>query len=94
LKNDGKKFIEMMEQLAERRMAREEDAQQFNSLYNHPPSNRPLSPHHHAHSHGSPQDDDDYDDEDDGEDSYDSQDDDYDEEEMVTNSLKLEVFYG
>jgi hypothetical protein len=27
LKNEGKKFIEMMEQLAERRMAREEDAQ-------------------------------------------------------------------
>lgn len=26
LKNDGKKFIEMMEQLAERRMAREQDA--------------------------------------------------------------------
>lgn len=27
LKNDGRKFIEMMEQLAERRMQREEDAQ-------------------------------------------------------------------
>lgn len=27
LKNDGKKFIEMMEQLAERRMQREEEAQ-------------------------------------------------------------------
>lgn len=36
LKNDGKKFIEMMEQLAERRMAREEDArEQFERSYDH-----------------------------------------------------------
>jgi hypothetical protein len=40
LKNDGKKFIEMMEQLAERRMAREEDSsEQFsNPNYDHPPN--------------------------------------------------------
>ena len=36
LKNDGKKFIEMMEQLAERRMAREEDArEQFERGHSH-----------------------------------------------------------
>ncbi|KAK0641502.1 salt tolerance down-regulator-domain-containing protein [Cercophora newfieldiana] len=36
LKNDGKKFIEMMEQLAERRMAREEDVrEQFGRGHNH-----------------------------------------------------------
>lgn len=36
LKNDGKKFIEMMEQLAERRMAREEDArEQFERGFGH-----------------------------------------------------------
>lgn len=73
----------MMEQLAERRMAREEDAKEYSNLYSHPSSNRPLSPHHHTHNHGPPQDDDDYDDDEDGEDSYDSQEDDYDEEEMV-----------
>ncbi|KAG9240772.1 salt tolerance down-regulator-domain-containing protein [Calycina marina] len=50
LKNDGKKFIEMMEQLAERRMAREEDAeaqkQQAYANYSHPPNGM------HSHSHG------------------------------------------
>lgn len=36
LKNDGRKFIEMMEQLAERRMAREEDAkEQYSRTYGH-----------------------------------------------------------
>ncbi|KAL2018502.1 hypothetical protein VTK56DRAFT_787 [Thermocarpiscus australiensis] len=35
LKNDGKKFIEMMEQLAERRMAREEDAREQFERYGH-----------------------------------------------------------
>ena len=50
LKNDGKKFIEMMEQLAERRMAREEDAekQQAYANYGHPPNGM----HSHSHSHG------------------------------------------
>lgn len=68
LKNDGKKFIEMMEQLAERRMQREQEAEYAASQ----PS----------HSHGPngqepPLDEDEYEEE---EEDYDSQDD-YDEEE-------------
>lgn len=84
LKNDGKKFIEMMEQLAERRMAREEDArEQFaNPNYGHPP-NGAMHPHSHGHNHPPPPDDEEYDEEDEEEDEYDSQDEDYDEEEMV-----------
>jgi hypothetical protein len=84
LKNDGKKFIEMMEQLAERRMAREEDARAYsNQNYGHPPNGAMHPPHTHTHNHPPPQDDEEYDDEDDEEDEYDSQDEDYDEEEMV-----------
>jgi hypothetical protein len=71
LKNDGKKFIEMMEQLAERRMQREEEAQ-YNAG-NHPSSYSAYN----GHNHGAPEDDE-FDDED--EEDYDSQDD-YDEEE-------------
>lgn len=84
LKNDGKKFIEMMEQLAERRMAREEDAreQYSNPNYGHPP-NGSMHTHSHTHNHPPPPDDEEYDDEDEEEDEYDSQDEDYDEEEMV-----------
>lgn len=74
LKNDGKKFIEMMEQLAERRMRREEDAQYASAGLGHP-STQP-------HSHGPPPEDDGYDDEEDEE--YDSQEDEeYDDEELV-----------
>ncbi|KAL2066873.1 hypothetical protein VTL71DRAFT_1297 [Oculimacula yallundae] len=85
LKNDGKKFIEMMEQLAERRMAREEDARVAfsNPSYGHPP-NGAMHSHNHAHNHPPPPEDDEYDDEDEEEDEYDSQDEDYDEEEMDT----------
>lgn len=86
LKNDGKKFIEMMEQLAERRMAREVDAaQQYsNADYGHPP-NGSMHSHSHTHNHPPPPDDEEYDDdEDEDEDEYDSQDEDYDEEEMVS----------
>lgn len=36
LKNDGKKFIDMMEQLAERRMQREEEAHMVASGMGHP----------------------------------------------------------
>ncbi|PQE11082.1 stress response nst1 protein [Rutstroemia sp. NJR-2017a BVV2] len=86
LKNDGKKFIEMMEQLAERRMAREEDAkeQYANANYGHPPNGSMHShSHNHNHNHPPPPEDDEYDDEEDDEDEYDSQEEDYDEEEMV-----------
>jgi hypothetical protein len=84
LKNDGKKFIEMMEQLAERRMAREEDAreQYANANYGNPP-NGAIHPHTHTHNHPPPPDDDDYDEEEEEEDEYDSEDAEYDEEEMV-----------
>ncbi|RKF59810.1 Stress response protein nst1 [Erysiphe neolycopersici] len=85
LKNDGKKFIEMMEQLAERRMAREEDArEQFsNSNYNQPPHTA-IPSHSHQHNHPMPPEDEDCDEEEEEEEEYDSQDEDYDEEEMDT----------
>jgi len=74
LKNDGKKFIEMMEQLAERRMQREEEAQYAAAGLRHPSMQ--------GHGHGPPLEEDEYDDEDD--EDYDSADDeDYDEDEMV-----------
>ena len=72
LKNDGKKFIEMMEQLAERRMQREEEAQYAAAGLRHPS----FGPHDHA-----PIDEDEYE-EDDGEDYASEDDDDY-EEDMV-----------
>ena len=74
LKNDGKKFIEMMEQLAERRMAREEDARgQFERGYDHANGDR------YAHSHPPPPDEEEFEDEEeeyeeDDEEEYDSQD--------------------
>ncbi|KAL8733268.1 MAG: hypothetical protein Q9181_003663 [Wetmoreana brouardii] len=77
LKNDGKKFIEMMEQLAERRMQREEDAQYAAAAGLSHPSMQP-------HNHGPPLEDDVYDEEDD-EDSYESgEDEDYEDDEMET----------
>ncbi|KAJ5167931.1 Stress response protein n.t1.c1, partial [Penicillium canariense] len=73
LKNDGKHFIDMMEQLAERRMQREEDTQ-----YNIAAAHQSF---HAGHNHG-PLDDEDYDEEED--DDYDSQEEeDFDEDEMV-----------
>ncbi|KAI9810772.1 MAG: Stress response protein nst1 [Thelocarpon impressellum] len=80
LKNDGKKFIEMMEQLAERRMAREEEAQYVAADLTHPS----VGLHGHAgHNHPPQPEDDEYDDED--EDDYDSQEDeDYVEDGMDT----------
>ena len=83
LKNDGKKFIEMMEQLAERRMAREEDAreQAYPRAYGHNVNGGNLLGHNHPPP--PPVDDDDYDEEDEDEEEYDeSQEDEYDEEEV------------
>uniref|UniRef100_L7JDN1 Stress response protein NST1 n=1 Tax=Pyricularia oryzae (strain P131) TaxID=1143193 RepID=L7JDN1_PYRO1 len=82
LKNDGKKFIEMMEQLAERRMQREEDAkEQFARNYHINGNNYP------AHAHPPPpEDDEEYEDEEE-EEEYDSQDEEYDEEEVQTNPV-------
>lgn len=84
LKNDGKKFIEMMEQLAERRMAREEDAKEHYTPNGYPhPNGMQTHTHHSHHNHPpAPEEDEDYDDEEE-EDEYDSQDGEYDEEEMV-----------
>jgi hypothetical protein len=70
LKNDGKKFIEMMEQLAERRMQREEEAQ----YQAHPPMHRTYS----AHGHAPPPEEEEYDDEADEEEGF--EDDDYEED--------------
>ena len=77
MKNDGKKFIEMMEQLAERRMQREEDAQ-YAAATGLP------HPSMHPHNQGQQLDDEDGYDEDEDEESYDSaEDEDYDDDEMV-----------
>lgn len=81
LKNDGKRFIEMMEQLAERRMAREEDAREhFSRNYGHPNGSY-STPHNHP-----PPDDDEYEDEEDEDEDYeDSQDEEYEDEEVYSN---------
>lgn len=74
----------MMEQLAERRMQREEEA----SLAARGANNHTVP----GHNHGPPVEDDDYDDEDD--DEYDSQDEeDYDEDEMVRCSENYSQLY-
>ncbi|KAL6152107.1 Stress response protein nst1 [Exserohilum turcicum] len=73
LKNDGKKFIEMMEQLAERRMQREEEAQ-----FSAHPNMQHRSYTGHSHN-APPPDEDDYDDEAEDDEEYD--DDEYDEDE-------------
>ena len=75
LKNDGKKFIEMMEQLAERRMQRDEENQDSSQGLRHPS----MQPH----NHGPPLDDDAEYDDDEDEEEYDSQDEDYEDDEMV-----------
>ncbi|KAH7131484.1 salt tolerance down-regulator-domain-containing protein [Dactylonectria estremocensis] len=81
LKNDGKRFIEMMEQLAERRMAREEDAREhFTRGYGHPNGSYST-----PHNHPPPEDDEYEDDEDEEEDYDDSQDEEYEDEEVYSN---------
>ncbi|KAI1105199.1 hypothetical protein F4804DRAFT_331593 [Jackrogersella minutella] len=89
LKNDGKKFIEMMEQLAERRMAREEDAKDhFGGGYGHAVNGASLPiPHNHA----PPPEDDEFEEDEEEEEDYDSQDEDYDEEEdPMTEEQRME----
>ncbi|KAK3353215.1 salt tolerance down-regulator-domain-containing protein [Lasiosphaeria hispida] len=85
LKNDGKKFIEMMEQLAERRMAREEESrEQFERNYDHVNGDR------YNHTHPPPEeeefedDEEDYEEED--EEEYDSQ----EEEDTMTEEQRME----
>lgn len=83
LKNDGKKFIEMMEQLAERRMQREQEAQYAATQPAHTyPSN----------GHDPPLEDEDYEDddyEDGSEDEF--EEDEEEEDEMVTRDNSWEV---
>ncbi|KAK3390591.1 salt tolerance down-regulator-domain-containing protein [Podospora didyma] len=88
LKNDGKKFIEMMEQLAERRMAREEDArEQYERGYDHTNGDR----FGHTHPPAAPEeeeyddDEEEYDEED--EDEYDSQE---EEQDTMTEEQRME----
>ncbi|KAJ2968963.1 hypothetical protein NQ176_g8916 [Zarea fungicola] len=90
LKNDGKRFIEMMEQLAERRMAREEDARDhFSRGFGH--SNGSFAA---PHNHPPPEEEEEYEDEEDDEDDYeDSQDDEYEDEEVYSNSSVIPSAY-
>ena len=85
LKNDGKKFIDMMEQLAERRMQREEEI--------HYPSTALAHPNvHQGHNHPPlDEEEDDYDDEDD--EDYDSQEEDeYEDDSMVGHLFNIKSF--
>lgn len=83
LKNDGRKFIEMMEQLAEKRMQRQEDAYRSRGDYGHPNDTTGYS-----HNDAPPLEDDEveYEDEDD---DYEGEEDDqdYDSEEEVTRAI-------
>ncbi|KAL7944230.1 hypothetical protein V8C42DRAFT_326208 [Trichoderma barbatum] len=88
LKNDGRRFIEMMEQLAERRMAREEDAREhFARGYGHPNGSYST-----PHNHPPPEDEDYEDEEEEEEEDYDdSQDEEYeDEEDPMTEEQRME----
>ncbi|KAJ6790048.1 hypothetical protein PWT90_03959 [Aphanocladium album] len=89
LKNDGKRFIEMMEQLAERRMAREEDAREhFSRGFGHP-NGAYSTPHNHP-----PAEEEEYEDEEDEEDDYeDSQDEEYEDEEVYSSSSAMPSAY-
>lgn len=88
LKNDGKRFIEMMEQLAERRMAREEDAREhFSRGYGHPNGSY-STPHNH------PPEEEEYEEDEDEEDDYeDSQEEEYDDEEVYSNPSVMPSAY-
>lgn len=66
----------MMEQLAERRMAREEDATHYPNDYSHGVNSGLSNPHNHP-----PPEEDEYGDEEEEDEEYESQEDDYEEEE-------------
>ncbi|CAK7199172.1 Stress response protein nst1 [Sporothrix eucalyptigena] len=92
LKNDGRKFIEMMEQLAERRMAREEDAK---DQYGGPGGRgyqgaTGMNGAPYGHNHHIPSEEEDYGPDDEEEEDYGS-DDEYDEEEdTMTEEQRME----
>lgn len=77
LKNDGKKFIEMMEQLAERRMRREQEAEYA--------ATQPSQ----AYANGHDLDEEEYDEEDEEYDSEDGYDDEEEDDETVNYQLSL-----
>ncbi|KAF2828312.1 hypothetical protein CC86DRAFT_437475 [Ophiobolus disseminans] len=90
LKNDGKKFIEMMEQLAERRMAREEEAHQ---QYPHPNVHpRTYSAHAQPPIQQAPDEYDDgsVEDDEEGFDDEDYEEDEEDEDEAMTEEQRME----
>ena len=83
LKNDGRHFIDMMEQLAERRMAREEEV-------HYPASALAHQDNYQGHNHPPSDEEDDYDDEDD--EDYDSQEEDeFEGDEMVCCTTKTQT---
>lgn len=86
LKNDGRKFIEMMEQLAERRMARESEAEYAAANPSHPGAYPPGdAPYNHEDPLGAGEE---YDDDEASYDSQEDYDDDLeDEDEMVRVGL-------
>ncbi|KAB5532737.1 salt tolerance down-regulator-domain-containing protein [Coniochaeta sp. 2T2.1] len=87
LKNDGRKFIEMMEQLAERRMAREEEAKE---------AYRNYGPHSNggAYGHHPPPEEEEYDDDEEEEEEYDDDEEEYDsqeeEQDPMTDEQRME----
>ena len=93
LKNDGRKFIEMMEQLAERRMQRESEAEYAAANPSHPGAYPPNDP---SYSHEDPlAAGEEFDDEEGSYDSQEEYDDDMDEEdEMVSQDVGDECFRG
>jgi hypothetical protein len=85
LKNDGRKFIEMMEQLAERRMQRESEAEYAAANPSHPntyPPNDPAYAHEDPLAAG-----DEYDDEEASYDSNEEYDDDLEEEDEMVGRI-------
>jgi len=87
LKNEGRNFIDMMEQLAERRMQREEEIHFPSSALAHQDI-------HQGHDHAPLDDEDDYDDEEEDDEDYDSQEeDDFEGDEMedsMTEEQRME----
>lgn len=78
----------MMEQLAERRMAREEDSKEhYAGSYGHSVNGASIpNPHNHA-----PPEDDDFEEDEEEEEEYDTQDEDYEEEEVFSKNL-VEIY--
>jgi len=88
LKNDGQKFLEMMEQLAERRMQREEEAAgDVEDDSDEDDDDR-------SRRRGDDDEEDDEDDEEDDEDEDEDDEDEDDEEEEVTLSFRLSTLYS